>query len=476
MTSTSMHSNVQVSKASFSQGGGESTSTTTTSKLRDSCHACALSKVKCHKQKPTCSRCTKRGIACEYIITKRPGRKRDSTHAKANNDSNGDTREVMIETSSVAQYPWLGMTSSTTADSTVSGGNNFLSPLNLSPTSPRSDIVPGVEQSNSEIFSIPFEHFPSELMGMSNDFDDFFNSPVTFSGLETLDHRFLSQGRSDIAKLLIPDDPDPEPLSEISSAELSNSSKATSPPNHRSLSSSDTSVSGGSDSCFCLIQALDIMKKISSNTISASPELHSGEHATNMSNVGPSVAIGVPSAQAVVLENKQTIEVLTAMLQCSCREDGYLLMVLSMVVFRIVGRYAAAALKRPDEDGGGSERSSVSASAKERKIRPSNYDPDDEGPRRMAAQLVLIELHRVQRLINELSLRLQAHGRGSAGNSNEGISAVRNSRWERQIPTLSDHLTKAAPFSAARFAQLEVDMRKCLSTLSSEIINMLRQI
>lgn len=41
-------------------------------KLRDSCHACASSKVKCHKEKPTCSRCRKRGITCEYFAHRRP--------------------------------------------------------------------------------------------------------------------------------------------------------------------------------------------------------------------------------------------------------------------------------------------------------------------------------------------------------------------------------------------------------------------
>lgn len=47
-------------------------------RLRDSCHACAASKVKCSKDKPTCVRCTRRGTTCQYFATKRPGRKRNS--------------------------------------------------------------------------------------------------------------------------------------------------------------------------------------------------------------------------------------------------------------------------------------------------------------------------------------------------------------------------------------------------------------
>lgn len=43
-------------------------------KLRDSCVVCASSKVRCHRQKPSCSRCLKRKIACEYVTSKRDGR------------------------------------------------------------------------------------------------------------------------------------------------------------------------------------------------------------------------------------------------------------------------------------------------------------------------------------------------------------------------------------------------------------------
>ena len=44
-------------------------------KLRDSCHACAASKVKCSKEKPTCARCGDRDMPCRYLVTQRTGRK-----------------------------------------------------------------------------------------------------------------------------------------------------------------------------------------------------------------------------------------------------------------------------------------------------------------------------------------------------------------------------------------------------------------
>ncbi|RAL68056.1 hypothetical protein DID88_008779 [Monilinia fructigena] len=302
---------------------------------------------------------------------------------------------------------------------------------------------------------MPLEHYPAELMGMGDEFDEFFNSPVNFSGSDTSENQFLGQGRRDIAKLLIPNDTGLEPRPGKCLGELSNTSKTTSP-NIWSLSSSDTGESSASDSCFCLIQALDIMKKILANENMNSLQQSGGEHATKISK-GLEIPFVVPSAQNVVTENKQTIEALTPMLQCSCGEDG-------------------RSITTPIEDGEKSDRSSMSISTKEHKRRLNNIDADGEESRRMAAQLILRELHRVLRLINELSLRLQAHGHESKRNGNEGFSVEKIFGWESKTPTLSDHLTKAAPFSAARFAQLEVDMRKCLNTLSSEIINMLQQI
>lgn len=44
--------------------------------LRGTCEACHTAKVKCDREKPSCSRCKKHGSRCLYIPTKRPGRPR----------------------------------------------------------------------------------------------------------------------------------------------------------------------------------------------------------------------------------------------------------------------------------------------------------------------------------------------------------------------------------------------------------------
>ncbi|KAF2468603.1 uncharacterized protein BDR25DRAFT_316063 [Lindgomyces ingoldianus] len=53
-----LHSSFDLSTPSSAPARWVST-TAPTPKLRDSCDACASSKVKCHKEKPTCSRCAK---------------------------------------------------------------------------------------------------------------------------------------------------------------------------------------------------------------------------------------------------------------------------------------------------------------------------------------------------------------------------------------------------------------------------------
>lgn len=469
---TDSHPNAQVPGTPYSHTPAARATASATSKLRDSCHACALAKVRCHKEKPTCSRCATRSTTCEYFVTKRPGRKRDNSQRTSNNSTINAVRPAFPD----GLGPWPGATTSITY-ATLSGSNNYLSPLGLSPTSPRPGNVSGAECSSSlDIFSdllMPLEpSLSSALEGTSNDFDSFFTSPIDFLELEAPEPNNFTHGRNDIAKLLIPDDTSPDPASETSSVDRPNASKASFPSsNGQALSTSDTSVSGASDStCCCVMQVLDLMKKLSSTKSPACALSNSPDDATITSNIGHSSNL---SAQTVVMENKQTIEAVSNILQCSCAEDGYLLTMLSMIVFKILGRYAAAARKQPGGANEGIAMPSGSAFTEEQMRQLSSYCPDDEGLGRKAAQLILSELHRVQRLVNQLSPRLKARGVGGASKCG-GIPGARNSGGDCQILSLLDIETTTTSFSTT-LNQIEIDLRKCLSTLSSEVINMLRQ-
>ncbi|KUI60089.1 Aflatoxin biosynthesis regulatory protein [Cytospora mali] len=519
--------------------GGHRPTGSNTSKLRYSCHACALSKVKCPKNKPWCSRCESRGIACEYFVSKRPGRKRDSRpQASVSKDDGGqDTINVVGPACSVGHGSWHDNTNTNTntnngraatASASLSRGSGYLNPSVLIPSPPSQDnAMTGTDYPSSlDVLSglwIPLEPSLSSAAGtMSSDFNDFFTSPIEFSELDGLDIQNTTiKAHVDILKLLIPDDTatTAESGSETSSTtDRPGPSMPSSPSSDgQVLSTRCTSVRGAPESqdCSCLVQALLLMKTLSlscnssssSSTATRSPPqggtlsfltapispVDGGiTHSTNngsSSNISSdsngngnnriSISGNFSTAQSVVAENKATIEAVSTVLRCSCAKDGYLLVILSLIAFKLLGRYAAAAARRQAGD---------SKSDPGSYLRPVNHD----GIVRMSAQLVLSELHRVQRLVNELSLQLKAQrterrsasslgkdeGEGKRKGRGEGISVVgaRQFGGDRQgSGVVWEGEAMMAPFSAATLEQIEIDLRRRLGVLSSEIIDTLRQ-
>lgn len=84
----------------------------------------------------------------------------------------------------------------------------------------------------------------------------------------------------------------------------------------------------------------------------------------------------------------------------------------------------------------------------------------------MAAQLVLSELHRVQRLINRLSEKLKVKV------SCEGLETP-NSAASGQIARTFSNPT--LPFSPAMLDHLDTDLRRRLRALSLDIVETLRR-
>lgn len=423
------------------------TTNSTTNKLRDSCHACALSKVKCHKEKPTCSRCARKSITCEYFVTKRPGRKLSNKHsitattttaANSNNKSSRDNRgptnveRLACQTTSGS---WPGSTDSPSDAMLSMADDNLWTALGLTPVSmsPMHRMtVTGVESSSSSSenltdFSLPVE---AALAEMSNEFDDFLSSPIDCLELEALDTDSLMQGANTFSNHLIPDDASSDSIQRAPSIVCPNThaNKPASPSsNSQAQSTTPTQI------ICCLMQALNLLKP-SSTALPACPV---SENATTPSN---NIIHGCyRSAQTVVTENQQTIEAVNKMLQCPCAEDNYLLVNLSMIVFQVLRRYAAAA---QNQFGGTAETGGST---------PTN----EHGVERMAAQLILSELHRVQHLVNQLSPRLNPEGAAAA--------ASRDGKTMKEF------------FSPTTLTQIGIDLRKYLTAVSSVIIGRLRQ-
>jgi hypothetical protein len=100
----------------------------------------------------------------------------------------------------------------------------------------------------------------------------------------------------------------------------------------------------------------------------------------------------------------------------------------------------------------------------------------------MAAQLVLSELHRVQRLVNALAERLESVRVRTAGlsgfsgfRSGEGVEVGSGVRAgvDGKLGVVKG--ARTPPLSVPTFCQLEGDLRKRLRVLSSETIDVLRR-
>jgi hypothetical protein len=274
-------------------------------------------------------------------------------------------------------------------------------------------------------------------------------------------------GEDDIFSLLDPD----------FSSDLSSLSKLLTPINTVASSATSSDVSGF-PKCRsvsfdgCLSRALGVVKELLSNTItSTSTRLEKHGHENSPSQL--------PKIQAIVVENEQTIDAICVVLQCPCSQDIYLLTILSLITFKILDRYAAAVQEtvRPSECPS-PNRATVpeyshnlltrSDHGLERLNNVNGHHTDDEEPGHLAAQLVLGELHRAQRLINQLAKRFKEHRVRKEGMTTiSGATCISDSLSSTGVTT--------SPFSDSMLDYLEIEIRKRLRSLSSEIIDILRK-
>ncbi|KAJ5762086.1 aflatoxin regulatory protein-domain-containing protein [Penicillium nucicola] len=164
------------------------------------------------------------------------------------------------------------------------------------------------------------------------------------------------------------------------------------------------------------------------------------------------------------MENKQFIEAVSNILQCSCAERGYLLAMLCTVILKILERYRAAA--QMNTVTGQSIPYRIAASHRSRQPSSPASSRDTSRTQQIASQLVLGELHRLQVLLARLSLRIDWDEREPGmGTGSEYCSEPAND-WQGR--------TNHEDFSAAALRQMQTDLQNCLSRLSSDLIGILR--
>ncbi|KXS96156.1 hypothetical protein AC578_2669 [Pseudocercospora eumusae] len=409
-------------------------STSDEQKLRSSCESCAQSKLKCSGDKPACARCAKRGLACQYVVAKRGGRK-----PKGYSSMNGNSSSKRSEGShSPAASQWSSTghleRSYSCCDPTTSGSaspammSDFYNPMDQTLSdAPTSHMDMTMDFDFNDCFSLGF---PS-----SNELSDFCNVvpsdtfPTSLdsssSGPESLCDGFslTDDAMSDLFSASLP-----EPQQQIFSA----------PIDKNPHSYQEACLNG---SCSCLVEALSLMKQL-------------------VSSPSRNGAASPPNIQTIIDRNEATIESVRRMLECSCsQDDGYLLSVMSLIIFRVLGWYATVARQTACDVDGQSSRSRQSSTSS-----LGSYCLEGADSARMAAQLVLSELHHVRRIVHQLSLKLKAQvekERSRPDTSMEGLERVDNEM--------------TLPLSATMYDQLDADLKKRLRALSWEMIDRLRR-
>ena len=222
--------------------------------------------------------------------------------------------------------------------------------------------------------------------------------------------------------------------------------------------------------CCCLITALGFLKDLS-------PKTSKGCAQAGV-QISADAGSPFPTIQSVIAENERIVKALDSILQCPCSQDGYLITVVSLVVFKVLDWYAAAGRAAPTVTTADSyishpcqiQTRSSSHFAGSLCSDGENYG---ENSGRVAAQMVLSELHRAQRLVNELSARFKGQGTGGArvevGASNSTPNGTHNA-----IDMLCDG-EGTWPFSTTMLDQLEANLRGRLRIVSLKIVDMIRQ-
>lgn len=201
--------------------------------------------------------------------------------------------------------------------------------------------------------------------------------------------------------------------------------------------------------CSCMVRSLGMLQQLSAST-------------RGLGEFGGLRIEETLAIQSTLAENKQHIQASITMAECPCSEDAYLLSFLAFIMFKVLGSYRAM-LGGLD---GTASPASASLDGTTSPMALGGHSTEDDEQLLMAAQCILGELHHVQRLITMLSPRLKSHGTVTTG-ARADAPGWETSGYENRDPT--------RPFSPNLLSQLELDLRRSLRALSSNIADVLRR-
>lgn len=437
------------------------------SKLRDCCQSCARSKVRCTKEKPSCSRCETKGIPCRYLQSKRPGRIPGSGARRLNpaaHSNDGPRNRVVV--AAVDASSLASSTPRRESDTADAAAESRQSPS----TAPvvANVALDGPHRRVDSLFDTNYGVF--DALGLNASVDMDFEGDLSvpfvwddcFDALATMedpmytnlmdwdqttgalgtnlslvpgpgDGASVGSGVSQLpadcllpADLHVPSTSQPEGDSDtlVSTANSSKSSSST------SLASSASSYSPFMDRLSLSAANISTTRPTSfpptrKSTQSASPQRADQDSTchclpkaldlmkavtTEDPHPEPSGTSGAIGAQAILAKNKETIQATLSLMACNnCQDDRFLLMVALLIAMKMLPRYASAAVScQPQSRTEAVTESSGCSSS----ISSATNGMSNQHTPRHAKQQVLRELHLVHRLITQLSSRLKGLSEG----------------------------------------------------------------
>jgi hypothetical protein len=452
------------------------------SKLRDSCQACSISKVKCSKEKTTCSRCAKRGTRCEYFVTKRPGRKQEGRSGDKTSNALKESQTVFerstaqdlpnVNSASQLQdsnWPLSGMSVSSWPDI---GSPHLLQafPQQTTPHS-SSSIFSGLLSPASSSISCTIPDFTTE-------FDDTLGFPLTFSKSPSLNNLIRTQLSPKSSETVIKEGSvsssttasinHEDTLSIFGTSNLDRQYSSTlddcSPTPSLTYQERQSSfgVHGFDSSCSCPIRAVDILGLYFSTSMNGAISSQEQSNDTKSHNV-----------QKVILQNKQTLEALTGMLHCSCSQESNLIVIMALILSRVLNYYKSAAHSSSSTYATGWFTPSLHSVDSIHLLEQTppfttlgKYSARDEKSTRMTAQLVLSELHRVQRFLSQFSQKIKAF------KPDRDLASLMGTSNQPDVLLFDEKAFSL--FSYSTLDQIGPQLHKRLELISTEIINKLR--
>lgn len=311
--------------------------------------------------------------------------------------------------------------------------------------------------------------FP-DLEGTQSDLEDFLNSD--FSGSNAQPTSELGKGASgDIVDLLISDQSDFRFVAKAAQPiHASIPTPSSMFANSQAKAATDVQMSDpDSPTCPCRAKLMGTLEKLM--TDGSRPQAVAGDSDDQETQIR-GFRRGSNKAQTMVIAcNREVISSMTSILQCACEKDGYMLSILAMIIAKLLSRYSEAVVGVLGKERDSKAKSVISASTPVQSLERGHHgSADHDGVGRLMAQEILSELHRVQRLINEVCLQLRSQ-KGSC-------RAVGDDNRDCQLPSrpVSRHGELERPFSALTLDGIAKDIRFGLGILSKKLIGLLQEI